>query len=190
MRADTSWAVLNRRSALQVGAAGLVAVASALPGAGRLEARAAPTLLETWAAGWSNLADPAALLAIVTADVIYEDVAAGDLVSGTAAFAHLLEEAHAAIPDFAITLDTGIVSGNQAAAEYVITGTQSGDLPYLKATGKPFSLRAASIFALAGEKIQRESRYYNMLSFLTQLGALTAAELPPLGTPAPRPPAS
>ena len=67
-------------------------------------------------------------------------------------------------------------------------GTQSGDLPYLTATGKSFSLRAASIFTLVEGKIQRESRYYNMLSFLAQLGAVSGDTLPPLGTPQPAPP--
>jgi steroid delta-isomerase-like uncharacterized protein len=189
MRAFESSASLSRRTTLHVAAAGLAAgVASSLPVTAGRGAAAAPQLLEEWAAGWSHLADPAALLDIVTPDIVYEDVAAGDLVAGTAAFADLLREAHAAMPDFTITLDTSFVAAEHAAAEYVITGTQSGDLPYLAATGKPFSLRAASIFVLAGDKIQRESRYYNMVSFLTQLGALKAAELPPLGTPAPRPP--
>ena len=148
----------------------------------------APDLLQEWAAGWSNLADPAPLLALVTADVVYEDVAAGDVVEGSAAFKQLLTEAGAAIPDFTISLASGLVDGDLAAAEYVISGTQAGDLPYLAATGKRFSLRAASVFTLAGGRIQRESRYYNMLSFLTQLGALSGDTLPPLGTPLPEPP--
>ena len=100
----------------------------------------------------------------------------------------MLTEAGAAIPDFTISLASGLVDGDLAAAEYVISGTQAGDLPYLAATGKRFSLRAASVFTLAGGRIQRESRYYNMLSFLTQLGALSGDTLPPLGTPLPEPP--
>lgn len=70
-----------------------------------------------------------------------------------------------------------------AAAEYSISGTQSGDLPYLKATDESFRIRAASVFVLADGKIARESRYYDMARFLEQLGALAAADLPKLGTP-------
>jgi steroid delta-isomerase-like uncharacterized protein len=178
---------MNRRAALQAGVAGL-----ALAGVSRVAAQGTPEasdLLERWAAGWSNLADPAALLALVTDTIVYEDVAAGDLVEGTAAFEQLLAEAHAGIPDFTITLDTAILGEGHAAAEYQITGRQSGHLPYLSASDKPFTLRAASIFVLDGERIQRESRYYNMLSFLTQLGDLAGDILPPLGTPEPKPPA-
>ena len=180
--------IVSRRAAVLAGAAGLASVGLTSSLVAAQATPEAPDLLQQWAAGWSNLADPSSLLALVTADVVYEDVAAGDLVEGTAAFKQLLADAYAAIPDFTITLDSGLVSGDLAAAEYVISGTQSGDLPYLAATGKSFSLRAASIFTLADGKIQRESRYYNMLSFLTQLGALSGDTLPPFGTPQPAPP--
>jgi steroid delta-isomerase-like uncharacterized protein len=180
--------IVSRRAAVLVGAAGLAGATVAPRLVSAQATPEAPDLLQQWAAGWSNLADPSALLALVTDDVVYEDVAAGDVDEGTAAFKQLLTDAHAAMPDFTITLDSGLVSGDLAAAEYVISGTQSGDLPYLAATGKTFSLRAASIFTLAGGKIQRESRYYNMLSFLSQLDALSGATLPPLGTPLPAPP--
>jgi len=150
---------------------------------------AAPELLQRWAEGWSNLGNPDELLALVAPDVIYEDVAAGDRVEGLEAFRQLLSEAHTGIPDFRIELFHGFVSGDLAAAEYDITGTQQGDLPYLAAEDRPFRLRAASIFTLVGETIQRESRYYNMLAFLDQLRAIPAADVPPLGTPAADPPA-
>lgn len=180
--------IVSRRAAVLAGVAGLASEAST---SRLVSAQGTPEsldLLQQWAAGWSNLADPASLLALVTDDVVYEDVAVGDLIEGTAAFKQLLTDADAAIPDFTITLDSGLVSGDLAASEYVISGTQSGDLPYLAATGKSFSLRAASIFTLAEGKIQRESRYYNMLSFLSQLGAVSGDTLPPLGTPLPAPP--
>jgi steroid delta-isomerase-like uncharacterized protein len=180
--------IVNRRVAVVAGAAGLASgVWPARPTAAQATPEA-PDLLQQWAAGWSNLAAPSLLLALVTDDVVYEDVAAGDLVEGTSAFKQLLTDAYTAIPDFTVTLDSGLVSGDLAAAEYVISGTQSGDLPYLTATGKSFTLRAASIFTVTDGKIQRESRYYNMLSFLTQLGAVRGDTLPPLGTPRPAPP--
>lgn len=180
---------LNRRAAVQAGAAGLAIAGLPVSWAAAQETPVASELLRAWAAGWSNLGDPAALLALVTEDVVYEDVAAGDLVEGLAGFERLLAEAHDGIPDFTITLDTAILGEGHAAAEYQISGTQSGHLPYLSASGRPFTLRAASIFVLDGDKIQRESRYYNMLSFLTQLGDLAGDVLPPLGTPPAEPPA-
>jgi steroid delta-isomerase-like uncharacterized protein len=180
---------VNRRAAVQAGVAGLALAGLPAGGAAAQGTPVSAELLQQWATGWSNLAGPDALLALVTDNIVYEDVAAGDLVEGIAGFERLLAEAHAGIPDFTITLDTAILGEGHAAAEYQISGTQSGHLPYLSASGKPFLLRAASIFVLDGDKIQRESRYYNMLSFLAQLGELAGDVLPPLGTPAAEPPA-
>jgi steroid delta-isomerase-like uncharacterized protein len=176
---------VSRRGALCLGATG-GALAVTTPQA--LAASSAKAeLLNNWADGWSTLGDPLKLLALVTPSVVYEDVAAGDLVRGLEAFRGLLADATRAIPNFRVELFDGLVTESMAAAEYAIAGTQTGDLPYLKATGKPFRLRAASIFKLQNGLIERESRYYNMAHFLTQLGALAAADLPPFGAPAGRP---
>jgi steroid delta-isomerase-like uncharacterized protein len=144
-------------------------------------------LLTRWADGWSTLGDPHKLLAVVTPDIVYEDVAAGDTVRGTEPFRGLLAEAAKAIPNFRVELFDGFTTDTMAAAEYEITGTQTGDLPYLKATGKPFHLRAASVFVIENDKIKRESRYYDMARFLTQIGGLPSADLRSLGTPAAKP---
>lgn len=74
-----------------------------------------------------------------------------------------------------------------AATEYTISRTQRGDLPYLKASGKPFRIRASSIFEIEDGKIRRETRYYNVAHFLAQLGGLDSSVLSRLGTEARRP---
>jgi steroid delta-isomerase-like uncharacterized protein len=144
---------------------------------------AAPEILLRWEEGWSTVGDPSLLLSVVTEDVVYEDVAVGDVVTGAANLQALLAEAGAAIPDFAVTLQTSVATDEFAAAEYLISGTQTGDLPYLAATGASFSIRAVSFFELADGLIRRESRYYDMVQFLTQLGGLSEATLQDLGTP-------
>lgn len=124
---------------------------------------------------------------IVIDDVIYEDVAAGDVIHGKAAVGDLLAHVAKAIPTFKVTLQTSVMTEQMAAAEYVISSTQSGDLPYLAATGKAFSIRASSVFVVSAGLIQRESRYYDMVQFLTQLGGLDAATMSQLGTPPAQP---
>lgn len=151
------------------------------------KARAAPALLAAWADGWSNLGEPQKLLGLFDAQAVYEDVAFGDLAKGAPALGALIAGAHAAIPDFRIEIFDGFAADDMAAVEYEITGTQTGDLPYLPATGRPFRVRASSILTLQAGRITRESRYYDMARFLIQLGALQADELPSLGTPAPKP---
>ena len=175
--------IVTRRVALGAAGAGLATIMQ-----GDVQkASAAPALLTAWADGWSTLGEPERLLALFDDEMAYEDVAFGDVVRGTDGFRTLLGGVKQAIPDFRIQMFDGFSAENMAAVEYEITGTQTGDLPYLKATGKPFRLRASSILSLKGGKISRESRYYDMCRFLVQLGALAPAELPPLGTPAARP---
>jgi steroid delta-isomerase-like uncharacterized protein len=173
--------------AIAMAGTGLLASHTAAQGTPEVTSVEMPELLLQWAAGWSTLGDPSILLGAFTDDAIYEDVAAGDVLQGADAVRQLLTEAAAAIPDFTVTLQTGFATAELAAAEYLITGTQTGDLPYLAATGKPFTLRANSIFVLEGGLIRRESRYYDMIQFLTQLGGLTDAALADLGTPAAEP---
>ena len=50
-----------------------------------------------------------------------------------------------------------------------MSGTHKGDLPGLPATGKPFSLRGASIYELHDGKIKRNSDYWDMVTFLKQI---------------------
>jgi steroid delta-isomerase-like uncharacterized protein len=143
-------------------------------------ARTSPEILAAWAAGWSAVADPEKLAAISADDIVFEDVAIGSVSRGIAAFRALLAEAAGAIPDFRVRLFDGFATDDWAAAEYEISGTQTGDLPYLAASGKSFRIRAASVFVLTGGKIARESRYYDAARFLTALGGLEKA-LPLLG---------
>jgi steroid delta-isomerase-like uncharacterized protein len=172
----------SRRSALQIGGAGIVAAMVSSVA----HAETSPQILDAWAAGWSAVTDPEKLVAISADDIVYEDVAIGSVSHGIAAFRALLAEAAGAIPDFKVQLFDGFATGDWAAAEYEISGTQTGDLPYLPASGKSFRIRAASVFVLAGGKIARESRYYDAARFLTALGGLEKA-LPLLGEPAATP---
>lgn len=175
--------IFTRRSVMGAASAALAVTLQA----NALEANASTDLLAEWAAGWSTPGEPEKLLALFDERMVYEDVAYGDVLQGPQAFRKLLAGVKQSIPDFRIRIFDGFSSERMAAVEYEITGTQTGDLPYLKATGKPFRLRATSSLVLEAGKISRESRYYDMARFLVQLGALAPAELPPLGTPASKP---
>ena len=53
-----------------------------------------------------------------------------------------------------------------------MAATHKGDLPGLPATGKRFSVRGATVFELQGEKIRRVSDYWDMVTFLKQIGVM------------------
>jgi steroid delta-isomerase-like uncharacterized protein len=63
-------------------------------------------------------------------------------------------------------------TGDPIASEWVMSGTHAGDVPGLPATGKSFSIRGASIIELHKGKVSRQTDYYNLVSFLKQVGLL------------------
>jgi steroid delta-isomerase-like uncharacterized protein len=71
-------------------------------------------------------------------------------------------------------LTSRLATGRQGGAEWVMRGTHRGDMPGLPATGKQVDLRGASIFDLADGKIRRCSDYWNVATFLKQLGLMPA----------------
>ncbi|MCP4386392.1 MAG: hypothetical protein GY798_34125, partial [Hyphomicrobiales bacterium] len=151
---------------------------------------AVPEILSRWAEGWSAVSEPEKLMAVTAEDIVFEDVAVGVVFRGSAALRDLLAEAASAIPDFKVEIFDGFATDTMAAAEYAMSGVQSGNLPYLPGEDRKFRIRGSSVFVLDGGKIKRESRYYDMARFLEALGGMKGLEsaFPKLGTPAAKPP--
>jgi steroid delta-isomerase-like uncharacterized protein len=53
-----------------------------------------------------------------------------------------------------------------------MNGTQTGDFPDLPATGKRFSVPVASMMEFEAGLIRRNTDYWNVASFLQQVGAM------------------
>jgi steroid delta-isomerase-like uncharacterized protein len=58
--------------------------------------------------------------------------------------------------------------------EWTMAGTHQGDLPGLPATGRRFSLRGSAIVELRQGKIKRLTDYWDMATFMKQIGAMPA----------------
>jgi steroid delta-isomerase-like uncharacterized protein len=147
---------------------------------------AIPSLLEAWAAAWSS-GDVDQLVALYTPDAVYEEVIEGGVV------AHGPDEIRAFLAggpfgahpdDLRIELLSGFEAGGWAAAEWRQTATHTGDLPGFPATGRKVDFRGTTIFELAGDKIRRDSEYFDWYTVQLQLGIIPAAEeSPPAATP-------
>jgi steroid delta-isomerase-like uncharacterized protein len=133
-------------------------------------------------AAWS-LHEPDRVDAIFTDDAAYEDVAGGQVLRGKAAIKELLRAAFAWAPDFRVTMTSLTIAGDTGTTEWVIEGTQAGAVqagPFgeLPATGRIFRLRGASILMFRDGRIAKVTDYYDMATFLRQLGANFAAPKP------------
>ena len=129
------------------------------------------SLVEQWASVWSSR-DVGKVGSIFTDDCVYEDVTMGIVNRGKIELETFARGIFEAWPDFTIQLTSRFAAGSWAGAEWTMSATHKGDLPGLPATGKRFSIRGATVFELQGEKIKRVSDYWDMVTFLKQIGVM------------------
>lgn len=119
-----------------------------------------------------NRGDSAAMLALLTDDVVHEP-SQGAVRIGRTAFAEFLDHMYRCYservidPVFLVSSD-----GSRAAAEFMLEGTYKqtdSDLP--PATGQTYGLRVGAFFALRDGQIARVSNHYNLADWLGQVGA-------------------
>jgi steroid delta-isomerase-like uncharacterized protein len=118
------------------------------------------------------------LLSLFTDECVYEDVALGKVNHGKEELKAFFTSMWVWSPDVKIEEKSIFTAGDWGAAEWVMSGTHTGDLPEMSATGKNFSIRGASIIQLRDGKVSRQSDYWNMASFLQQVGILPATMIP------------
>lgn len=121
---------------------------------------------------WAGLLSPQqldSLIQLFTDDVIYEDVALGIVNTGKPAVRAFAEHFLLVFPDARLELSSPFTTATHGAAEWVMHGTQTGDLPELPATGKRMAVRGASMFEFAEGKIRRVSDYWDRASMRAQL---------------------
>ncbi len=136
---------------------------------GQLMSQNAETTLVGWA-GFLSSHDADRFLSLFTDDCVYEDVAFGVVNRVKRELRTFIEGIFGAFPDFRIDLKSHFVAGEWAAMEWVMTGTHEGDLAGMPATHKRFSIRGASVVEFNSAQIKRISDYWDLATFLKQLG--------------------
>ncbi len=80
------------------------------------------------------------------------------------------------MPDAKGMLTTAFAAGNTAVLEVTWTGTHTGPLQgpsgTVAATGKQQTTRSCWVMNFDGGKLQKSRQYFDMLSFMQQLGVL------------------
>ncbi len=127
--------------------------------------------LQEYLAAW-NAHDADRVASYFTEDAKYEDVAMGMISQGKEQIKGFAEATFRSTPDVKFELISAFVAGDGAGLEWVMSGTHNGDWPGLPATGKSFSIRGASATEFTGDKISRNSDYWNFASLLQQLGVM------------------
>lgn len=122
-------------------------------------------------AAW-NSHDWSKVSPFLTDDCFFEDTGEGRVCHGKQEIKAYYEQTVTWSADFKLESKSLFTTGSWVVAEWVMTGTHTGDVPGLKATGKPYSVRGATVIELREGKICRDTEYWNMASFLQQVGLL------------------
>lgn len=141
---------------------------------GTAMAEDAMKVVDGYVAAW-NAHDSAAAAAFMADKVTYYDASVGTPVEGRdAAKKQVIDAFINAAPDAVWTRDGDpLVFGDSVAFEWTFSGTNTGDwADGTKATGKPFSFHGMSMFHIEGDKIVKQSDYYDALGFFKQLGLM------------------
>jgi steroid delta-isomerase-like uncharacterized protein len=122
-----------------------------------------------------NSQDPEGRTAIEASDV--EVMYPGGLVlRGHEQVLQLVRAFWNAIPDGKINVDTQLASGDVVFAEGTLTGTHTGAFRTpegeIPASGKPVTVRYATMKRFREGKLVSEHLYFDQLEFLQQLGAM------------------
>jgi steroid delta-isomerase-like uncharacterized protein len=119
-----------------------------------------------------NSHDIERLLALVTDDVVIEDVPFvpfGMVMKGKDGVRQGYSGFIQATPDFKIEPKSCVTSDRFFASEWVLTATQKGDLPGIPASGKHFSIRGCSFGEFEGGKLKGRRDYWDYAALAKQL---------------------
>ncbi len=123
-----------------------------------------------------NASDWDACKAILTQDSVYDEVGTSRCLTGHDEIISALQGWREGMPDVKGTVDSAVATGNTVVLEITWQGTQTGPLPgpngTIAPTGKQQTTRAGWVMNFDGGRVHRSRHYFDMLSFMKQLGVL------------------
>jgi steroid delta-isomerase-like uncharacterized protein len=128
--------------------------------------------IDDYVAAW-NAHDAVAVTDFMTNDVIYADFGLGEEYRGIAAVRDFVDGMELSFStNYRFTLEMAIVTDDAYAYEWTMTGTNDGEDPErdFPATGERFEIPGISIGTLRNGRIKENRDYWNMTTYLNQVG--------------------
>lgn len=139
-----------------------------------------------YVSGW-NSHDALRLAALFHEDGSYGDFGEGKVFLGRDEIERAFSELFSSVPDLDLTLTSEPASdGDRALCRWTMSGTQTGALWGLPATGRAFRVEGSTVFILRDGQIERAAAYYSLRSVARQLKyrlSPEAAARPPVAPP-------
>ena len=109
-------------------------------------------------------------------DSVYDEFSTQRKVQGRDEQVKIATEWRQAFPDATGTIQNVFASGDQAVAEILWEGTQTGDMAgpegTIPASGKPVSVRASMVVRAEGGRLKESRHYFDLMTLLRQIGAI------------------
>jgi len=113
----------------------------------------------------------------MTSDCVYDEVGTSRILRGVGEIIRCLQEWKQAMPDVRGTVTNAWAVGNTVVLEITWKGTHTGPLQgpsgMVPPTGKQQTTRAGWVLNFDGGKIKDSRHYFDMFSFMQQLGILS-----------------
>ncbi len=123
-----------------------------------------------------NASDWERTRALMTSDYLYKELGTGRSIQGPDDVIAALEAWKEAMPDVTGAVTNALVSGNTVTLEITWEGTQTGPLEgpmgTIPASGKRQITPSAWILTFEGEQLKESHHYFDMMTLLTQIGAI------------------
>jgi steroid delta-isomerase-like uncharacterized protein len=94
------------------------------------------------------------------------------LPNGREAFKQFFIAFASAVPDARFVIEDMIAESDKVVSRFSVTGTQMGELPGIRPTGKKFTMRGIDIFRVVDGKIVEHWDAVDQLGMLQQLGII------------------
>ena len=130
-------------------------------------------VVKQWLAGFSRH-DVDALASLYAEDCVVESPLAAGAVKGREANARVFRTFFETFRDVTFTQDELIVEGDRAVLVGVLSGTDTGGLMGMSASGKHVQVPIVGLFRMRDGLIVHERRIYDFTGLLVQIGVLKA----------------
>ena len=113
----------------------------------------------------------------ITSDCVYDEVGTSRILRGVGEIIRCFQQWKQAMPDVRGTVTNAWATGTTVVLEITWKGTHTGPLQgpsgIVPATGKQQTTRAGWVLTFDGGKIKESRHYFDMFSFMQQLGILS-----------------
>jgi steroid delta-isomerase-like uncharacterized protein len=109
---------------------------------------------------------------VLAPDYVHHDPATGESGSGIEGLEHMVGFYRQAFPDFQITLEDQIATGDRVVERWTGSGTHQGSLRGMPPTGRSISAQGISIHRIANGRIAETWTCFDSAAMLRQIGVI------------------